>query len=186
MNHHCSAGLQGTYRLFNEHIPYWFREVDSCDSHQGLMRYQQWDGQFTILDTMDYWTVAACDTNLSRADYNFSVDGYHPELCQGPWETLVDGSLENYNLVRDDSVSITLDKCSDYHCIDDEPAPDTLCLSKNSVLHSFLEGTYVRSGVVGADGSVEYVKEQVMWDEEGNAIQPHLYYWYGLKWNLYS
>ena len=127
---------------------------------------------------MDYWTVAECDLNNSRPDFNATVDGYHPELCQGPWKTLVDGSLENYDLARDETMAITMGKCSDYVCIDNEPAPDTLCLSKNSVLHSFLEGNYVKTGVTGGDGSVEYVKEKVMYDDHGKAIQPYLYYWY--------
>ena len=122
---------------------------------------------------LDYWTVAVCDTNLSRSDYNFSADPFHPDLCRN-WETMVDGSLENWNLIPDDTVRVTMDRCASHRCITEIPPPRRLCLSKPSVLSSSLEGTYVQSGVQGLDGSVEYMKERVTSEE----AQSFLYYWY--------
>eukprot|EP01083_Nonionella_stella_P291318 991314_1 len=101
------AGLQGTYRLFNQNIPYWFREITSCDSTPGVLTYNNQQNTFQIYDSVDSWIVAICEsTNITVENYKMN-----PELCK-PFSSLKDNTLDETELIIDNTFTIQKQICS--------------------------------------------------------------------------
>merc|ERR1719295_145862 len=68
--------------------------------------------------------------------------------------------------------------CDDIECGESE-APETLCMARSTNgIHSFVEGEYSQTGVVGAiGGTVEYARSEAVWQEDEEV---ELYvWWYG-------
>eukprot|EP01083_Nonionella_stella_P112643 331617_1 len=164
------AGLQGTYRLNHKNMPIWFRETDECDGTPGILKRDS-DESLIIRDPVDMWTVASCNASIGNSSIAFT-----PEKC-AIWKTLDDDTLDITQMNRDNTLSISLDKCDEDRCAITQDPADRLCLSNNTVLHSFLEGTYVKTGVSGADAQyVEYVKAEPLYDDDGEQIKSYLWY----------
>merc|ERR1719464_1279233 len=122
-----------------------------CDSNPGILSFH--DDQFYLLDPVDYWIVASCSLSGTVDDEAM----FHPELCT-EWESLIDGSL-TAETATDNTLTVTGGTECALHrkCSEDAIAPDMLCMTKNSVMHSFLEGQYVATGNVGDTfGTKEY------------------------------
>merc|ERR1712176_1620111 len=116
------------------------------------------------------------DTDTNEGETYYEMFAFHPELCT-EWETLIDGSLDD-TLTLDYSLRINpKTTCVKDTCHPDLPAPDTLCMSKNGIMHSFLEGEYVHTGVVGNKyGTKEYVRsKQLVYN--GEAINVYLWFY---------
>ena len=149
----------------------YFRFIDYGDS-----------GEWILIDPHDGWEVANCyvDAHQFGAHDGWNEYGtyvpFHPELCAS-WNTLVDGSLDASHLLEDPTMSVAANgDCADAACLDLYEIPDTICMGKNSIMHSFLEGDYVRTDEVGQKygTSVWQRSEDLYYDDEFIPV----YVWY--------
>ena len=138
--------MDGTYRQFNSKTPYWFRELDNCDTRPGWLLFDE--GYFYLYDTYNGWVIAQCQLNSSLDNSTWDTLKYYPNSCTD-WETIVNGTLDSSDRLPDDTFTISMDtQCPEYQCVD-TAIPDKLCLERNSVMHGFLEGEYYRTNITG-------------------------------------
>ena len=141
------AGIGGTYRQYNQYVPYWFRETNDCDSRTGLFIFD--DGEFLLLDAYSYyssWIIAECELHTAY-DEQWEWAKYIPNLCT-QWQSVENDTLYG-DLITDKNFSIGMGtKCYAQECIDTDP-PSSFCMDKNTVMHGFLEGEYKQTGVFG-------------------------------------
>ena len=182
------AGLSGTYRLYYDSEPIWFREWDDCDTHPAIFKYI--NGVFYLIDLMDAgmqgWIIARCSMGYTRSIQDFYDQeefdekfAFRPELCTN-WKTIVDGSLDGDILDYDDTLNLTVGmECKKSICRDKSLyQPNNLCFKQNSVMHSFLEGSYRATGIRGEKyGTKEYVRSNRLY--YGNEPVDVYLYWYG-------
>eukprot|EP01084_Bolivina_argentea_P119189 211354_1 len=148
-------GLDGTYRQLNPNVPFWFRELDDCDTRPGWLLLQ--DDDFVLLDSLNVWAIAQCEAALGTTD---------PTSCTH-WQSITEDTLIE-ELEDDDTFTITSCTASESTCNPSIAAPERFCMEKSTVWHGFLEGEYAQTGVVGATySSVEYMRtEALFYDDE--------------------
>eukprot|EP01084_Bolivina_argentea_P236758 398027_1 len=172
------AGLSGVYRLYYDSEPVWFREWNDCDTHPGVFGYA--NGWFKLIDPMDGWIIAQCYIGDIYMDYYNkreyqNVFGFKPENCQ-EWYTVVDSSLDD-ELMIDDTFKIELKLDCSIECPEIDFFPTKLCLNKNSIMHSFLEGEYSETGVIGEEyGTKEYRRNEKLY-YDGNVIDVYIWFY---------
>lgn len=179
----CTAGLSGTYRQFSAAAPIWVRDFTDCDTMSGYFRFIDYGdgGEWILIDPHDGWEVAHCYVDAHHLGAHDGWNEYaqtvpfHPELCT-EWNTLVDGSLDETHLLEDPTMTVTQGKCDNKACDTSYSVPDTVCMGKNSIMHSFLEGEYVQTGERGKkyNTSVWQRSENLFYDDEFVPV----YMWY--------
>ena len=179
------AGLYGTYIQYNEQTPYWFREYTDCDTQSGWLVFYNYDdyGEFLLIEPFDFWIVAKCI--ISGYNYTYlereNNIAFHPEYCQ-EWNTLVDGSLDANHKLYDPTMSITINSCNNNNnnnndCIDNYHVANKICMTRNSIMHSFLEGEYSKTGVRGNKyNTSEWTRSDLLYYGDGTFVP--IYVWY--------
>eukprot|EP01083_Nonionella_stella_P293240 997207_1 len=179
------AGLYGTYRQFNALAPYWFREWVDCDTQPGYLTFINYgnSGVFWLIDPFDYWVIAECViSGYSPKEFDEYV-AFHPELCTS-WDTLVDGSLDAKYKIYDETMSVTVNECNDYECPKDISKPNGLCMTRNNVMHSFLEGKYELTGKRGRKWNTsEWIRVNKLY-YQGEYVPVYLWYYGEIHANL--
>jgi len=169
------AGLDGTYRQFNIQTPYWFRELDDCDTRPGWLLFDE--GWFYLWDTYNAWIVAQCQLDSRFDNSTWDTWKYLPNACSD-WETIVNGTLEQDDRLPDDTFNILMgSQCTNYQCVD-SVIPDKICLDRNSVMHGFIEGEYYKTDVIGPlMNTPEYTRVDKIY-RDGAEIIIYIW-WYG-------
>ena len=151
------------------------------------------DRYFKLIDPFDGWTVAYCFVGHQWTESNLNIVKFWPSVYCDKWVTINDGSLDPDHMSEDYTFSIDQQgTCSNAEalCPDDDIEADEICLERNSVMHSFLEGQYQKTGVQGINhGTYEYERtEKLLYDGKYHNV----YIWfYGeisdtLKWWVIS
>eukprot|EP00486_Rosalina_sp_Unknown_P003758 CAMPEP_0201575966 /NCGR_PEP_ID=MMETSP0190_2-20130828/21474_1 /ASSEMBLY_ACC=CAM_ASM_000263 /TAXON_ID=37353 /ORGANISM="Rosalina sp." /LENGTH=791 /DNA_ID=CAMNT_0048006257 /DNA_START=189 /DNA_END=2567 /DNA_ORIENTATION=+ len=173
------AGLYGTYRQYNSKAPYWFREWVDCDTQSGWLTFVNYEdyGQFLLIDPFDFWIVAECIITGYTFEEREETIAFKPDLCK-EWNTLIDGSLDANHKIYDPTMDVTSDSCGNYICPDDFNVPDDICMTRNSIMHSFLEGEYTTTGVTGSKyNTSEWSRSDKLYYGDGTFVPVYLWYY---------
>ena len=165
--------MSGTYRQYASGASYWFREFNDCDLRSGYLVFSE--GVFNLYSGYSGFIIAQCELENNSTWDTLEL---FPNNCTD-WKTIESGSLDYNKRLPDATFEITDGACTGetYECIETE-APQTLCLTKNSVVHGFLEGEYNKTGVVGKNyGTPEYKKIVPL--NDGGDLQDVYIFWFG-------
>eukprot|EP01084_Bolivina_argentea_P233597 393408_1 len=174
------AGLHGTYRQWHSQVPFWFRELDDCDTRPAFLTFN--NGKFILYDSMTNWKIAMCSLPGTFTQNTWNWAKLIPNHCKD-WQTIVNDSLIEQTAM-DETFSIKMDtKCEDIMIIEqcnssNISPPNKLCMDKNSVMHGFLEGEYIKTNSIGPNyGTVEYERKDKLYYE--NTLIDIYIWWFG-------
>ena len=130
-----------------------------------------------MIDPFDFWIVAECTITGYTVDELQNIVAFRPDLCKN-WNTLIDGSLDASHKVYDGTMSVSMDTCGDYDCPEEFVVPNKICMGRNSIMHSFLEGDYVKTGVRGNRyNTSEWVRTDLLYYGDGEYIPVYVWYY---------
>ena len=123
-------------------------------------------GIFNLYDGYNGHINAMCQLDANLEESTLDTLKLLPNNCTN-WKTTVTGSLDFNNLISDDTFQISSKQCTQSQC-NQTLAPDTICLSENGLTHSFLEGGYAKTDIIGSRyGTPEYKRsEPLIYDGE--------------------
>eukprot|EP01084_Bolivina_argentea_P038642 71464_1 len=139
--------LAGTYALATDGVSEWVRKPSECDARSGVVLFMEngvYQGGFVVYDPLTDRINAYCFlSQLLNENIAYGTRRYRPDLCT-QWKTA------HTTDDTPDTFYITTGACLDPvgMCIPSD-APDTFCMTDNSMFHGHLMGEYSKTNDIG-------------------------------------